>query len=214
MKNCFVLKKELFIALQNNQIYKIMRITTFLLMVCAFCSYAKNTHSQNARVNLNKSNVRLNEILTDIESQTDYLFIYNNQVNVNQVASVKARQKPVSEVLDKLLGNTDIVYVMEGMHIVLSRRTSTTGQAVQQQARTIKGTVLDGSGVPVIGANILIKGTARGVISDIDGNFVLEADGNAVLEVSYIGYLKKEVPVNNRQDIRIVLQEDSKAHRG
>lgn len=211
MKNNFVPKKELFVALQKNQIYKIMRITTFLLMVCVFCTYAENTHSQNARVNLNKSNVRLNEILTDIESQTDYLFVYNNQVNVSQVASVKAKQQPVSEVLDKLLTNTDIAYVMEGMHIVLSKRASTTGLSAQQQAHTIKGTVLDSGGIPIIGANILIKGTTRGVISDIDGNFTLEADGNAVLEVSYIGYLKKEVAVNNQQNLRIVLQEDSKA---
>ena len=128
MKNSFVLKKEQSVTLQNNQIYKIMRITTFLLMVCVFCSYAKNTHSQNARVNLNKSNVSLNEILTDIEVQTDYLFVYNNQVNVNQMVSVKVKQQPVSEVLDKLLAKTDIDYVMEGMHIVLSKRTSTTGQ--------------------------------------------------------------------------------------
>lgn len=187
-----------------------MRITTFLLMVCVFCSYAENTHSQNARVNLNKSNVRLDEILTDIESQTDYLFVYNNQVNVSQKASVKAKQQPVSVILDKVLTNTDIAYVMEGTHIVLSKRTSTAGQAAHQQAHTIKGTIIDNNGEPIIGANILVKGTTRGVISDINGNFAIEANGNDILEVSYIGYLKNETPINNQQNLRIVLQEDTK----
>ena len=132
MKNNFVPKGELLRALQKNQIFRIMRITTFLLMVCVFCSFAENTHSQNAKVNLNKSNVRLNEILTDIESQTDYLFIYNNLVNVSQKASAKAKQQPVSEVLNQILANTDIAYVMEGTHIVLSKKTSSTGLTIQQ----------------------------------------------------------------------------------
>lgn len=210
MKNNFVPKRELLRALQKNQIFRIMRITTFLLMVCVFCSFAENTHSQNARVNLNKSNVRLNEILTDIESQTDYLFVYNNLVNVSQKASAKAKQQPVSEVLNQILANTDIAYVMEGTHIVLSKRTSDAGLAIQQQVRTVKGTILDNNGESIIGANILIKGTTVGVISDIEGNFIIEADGNAVLEVSYIGYLKREVPVNGQQNIRVVLQEDAK----
>ena len=80
-----------------------MRISTFLLGACVFCSYAENSHSQNARVSINKNNTQLEKILNEIESQTDYLFIYNNQVNVNRKVSVKAKTKPVSEVLDNLL---------------------------------------------------------------------------------------------------------------
>ena len=66
------------------KIFRIMRITTFLLLVCVFCTFAENTHSQNARVSINKKNVQLETVLNEIEHQTDYLFIYNNQVNVNK----------------------------------------------------------------------------------------------------------------------------------
>ena len=97
-----------------------MRLSTFLLGTCVFCSYAGNSYSQNARVSINKNNVQLEEILDEIESQTDYLFVYNNQVDVNRKYSVKAKTKPVSEVLDNLFKNAGIEYEMEGTHIVLS----------------------------------------------------------------------------------------------
>ena len=86
----------------GKKILRTMRISTFLLGACVFCSYAEDSHSQNARVSINKNNSQLEEILNEIESQTDYLFIYNNQVDVNRKVSVKAKTKPVSEVLDNL----------------------------------------------------------------------------------------------------------------
>ena len=82
----------------RKKIMRTMRISTFLLGACVFCSYAENSFSQNARVSINKNNAQLEEILREIESQTDYLFIYNNQVDVNRKYSVKAKTKPVSEV--------------------------------------------------------------------------------------------------------------------
>ena len=68
----------------GKKILRTMRISTFLLGACVFCSYAEDSHSQNARVSINKNNSQLEEILNEIESQTDYLFIYNNQVDVNR----------------------------------------------------------------------------------------------------------------------------------
>lgn len=66
------------------------------------------------------------------------------------------------------------------------------------------------NGDPVIGANIVVKGTTNGTITDIDGHFTIEADSKSVLNVSYIGYLTKEVAVGNQQNIRVVLLEDTK----
>lgn len=188
-----------------------MRITTFLLLVCVFCSMAENSHSQNARVSISKSNTLLDDILNEIEHQTDYLFIYNNQVNVNRKASVKAKSLPVSQVLDKLFAGTEIQYTMEGTHIVLSTKEVTEGTAVQQQKQKITGTIVDSNGDPVAGANVIVKGTTNGTITDMDGNFAMDADAKSVLNISYIGYLTKEMPVGNQKTIRVVLVEDTKA---
>lgn len=186
-----------------------MRITTFLLLVCVFCSFAGNTHSQNARVSINKSNTNLDEILSEIESQTDYLFIYNNQVDINKKLSIKVKNKPVSDVLDNLLKNMGVSYAMEGTHIVLTKKTENP-IPVQQQTKNVNGTVVDVNGDPVIGANVVVKGTTNGTITDIDGRFTIDADAKSVLNVSYIGYLTKEVAVGNQQTVRIVLLEDTK----
>ncbi len=76
---------------------------------------------------------------------------------------------------------------------------------------SVKGTIKDSSGEPIIGASVMQKGTTNGNISDFDGNFTLKVPSNATLVVSYIGYKTQEVPVNNRSNIQIVLKEDSKA---
>lgn len=186
-----------------------MRISTFLLMVCVFCSYAGNVHSQNARVNIRMSNVKLDKILNEIESQTDYLFIYNNQVNINKIASVKAKNEAVAQVLDKILSGTGINYELEGTHIILTTEAVKENNA-RQQAKTITGTVVDAGGEPIIGANIRIKGTTTGTITDIDGNFSIEAEPKSVIEISYIGYLTQEMVINNQKSIRILLREDTK----
>lgn len=186
-----------------------MRITTFLLLVCVFCSYAANSNSQNARVSINKNNAQLDEVLNEIESQTDYLFVYNNQVNVNRKVSVRVKQKPVSKVLDDLFEDSGVQYAMEGSHIVLSKQEAPVANATQQ-AKNIAGTVLDNNGEPIIGANVIVKGTTNGTITDMDGNFSIEADAKATLNISYIGYLPKEIVVGNEKSIRILLTEDTK----
>lgn len=85
-----------------------------------------------------------------------------------------------------------------------------SGVDAQQQKATIKGVVVDGSGVPIIGANIIVKGnTTLGTITDLDGNFILEAGENVVLQISYIGYTSKEVKATTHAPMRIVLTEDN-----
>lgn len=186
-----------------------MRISTFLLMVCVFCSYAGNAHSQNAKVSIRMNNVKLDKILNEIENQTDYLFIYNNQVDINKITSVKVKNEAVAQVLDKILSGTGINYELEGTHIILTTEAIKDLHA-QQQAKTVTGTVTDVSGEPIIGANIRIKGTTTGTITDIDGNFSIEAEPQSVIEVSYIGYLTQETVINNQKSIRFLLKEDTK----
>ena len=192
-----------------KQIFRIMRISTFLLMVCVFCSYAGNAHSQNAKVSIRMNNVKLDKILNEIENQTDYLFIYNNQVDINKITSVKVKNEAVAQVLDRILSGTGINYELEGTHIILTTEAIKDLHA-QQQAKTVTGTVTDVSGEPIIGANIRIKGTTTGTITDIDGNFSIKAEPQSVIEVSYIGYLTQETVINNQKSIRFLLKEDTK----
>ena len=209
MKNNTLSGRYCFKNPRFKQIFRIMRISTFLLMVCVFCSYAGNAHSQNAKVSIRMNNVKLDKILNEIENQTDYLFIYNNQVDINKNTPVKVKNEAVAQVLDKILSGTGINYELEGTHIILTTEAIKDLHA-QQQAKTVTGTVTDVSGEPIIGANIRIKGTTTGTITDIDGNFSIEAEPQSVIEVSYIGYLTQETVINNQKSIRFLLKEDTK----
>ena len=80
-----------------------------------------------------------------------------------------------------------------------------------QQTRTVRGTVVDANGEPIIGANVLVSGTSIGTITDYDGHFSLEVQPGAVLEISFIGFVTKSVPVGNQNDIRITIEEDSQS---
>lgn len=204
LQGCYGLKNPDF-----TQFCRVLRITLFLLLICIGSSYASKTYSQSLRVNISQSNTSLRDLFSEIESQTQYLFIYNNQIDVNRLVSVKASNKQVSQVLDDLFRNTNVKYMIDGDHIVLSIKEHT--QAVSQQTPTHKlsGIVTDEKGDPIIGANVLVKGTSIGGITDIEGRFSLEVPENAVLQISYIGYLIQDIPVKNKSSLQIALVEDT-----
>ncbi|MDO5523675.1 MAG: carboxypeptidase-like regulatory domain-containing protein, partial [Bacteroidia bacterium] len=194
----------------------IMRTTFILLFTCVFCSMAEMSYTQNARVTINKRNVALREVLNEIESQTDYLFIYNHEVNTNEKVSVRAKQQAVSGVLNTLLKDKSVSYTMEGNHIILSTIEKSLGTAEtpsanveqQQQRKTITGTVVDAAGIPIIGANIVEVGTTNGTVTDMDGKFSLSVDNNATIRISYIGYLEQDIDTAGRTSFDVTLQED------
>ena len=83
---------------------------------------------------------------------------------------------------------------------------------ISQKSKQITGTVIDDTGLPVIGANILVKGTTHGCITDADGNFTLEeVPEGAVIQVSYIGFLPQEIASGKQTLFNIVLKEDNQA---
>lgn len=86
-----------------------------------------------------------------------------------------------------------------------------SSNGISQQQTSVTGTVLDETGEPIIGANIIIKGTTRGVITDLDGVFTISAALNDVLLVSYIGYLSQEISLNGRTSLTIRLKEDTQS---
>lgn len=83
--------------------------------------------------------------------------------------------------------------------------------AIVQQQRKVSGVVYDANGEPAIGANVIVKGTTNGVVTDTDGKFTLEVSPGAILQISYIGYDTQTIPVGNQTVINVNLKEDTKA---
>lgn len=190
-------------------LFKVMKITLFLLFLCTFSAFAVDAHSQNARVTIHKVQVPLEDILNEIESQTDYLFLYTNEIDVDRKATVKVKSQPVSQLLNGLLAKSGITYQMEGTHIILSEKKVEEHQALPDKIK-VTGTVKDANGEVIIGASVVEENTTNGTITDISGNFVLTVSDNAVVKVSYIGYVAQEVKAVQGKSLNIVLREDTK----
>ncbi|MGV8962036.1 MAG: TonB-dependent receptor [Candidatus Saccharimonadaceae bacterium] len=189
-----------------------MRISLVLLFVFVFQMNAEHAHSQQTKISLDMKNTSIEKVLQTIEEKSDYYFLYSNRlINVDRSVSVRVENAAISSVLDKLFNTHDVEYEVKGSQIILSpTETNTKLLAIKQQEKVIKGIIVDSKGEPIIGANIIERGTSNGTVTDYDGNFTLSIKDNAVLKVSYIGYLEQEIATSNKNIINIVLQEDTK----
>lgn len=191
-----------------------MKITLFLLLLVIFQVYSGNCYSQNARVSIQNARLRVGQVLEQIESQTEYLFVYNKQnVDVRRTVDINASNQTVSEVLDQMFKGTDIKYVMEGKNIVLTKNSRSAEDKTDtlQEMATVRGKVTDSKGEPIIGANILEKGTANGVITNTEGEFSMNIPPYATIVVSYISYEPQTIALNGRNNLHIRMEEKSLA---
>lgn len=187
-----------------------MKITALALFIFVGTAFATESYSQVMKVTVVADKISTGKVINEIEKQTDYLFVYNvNEVNLQRTIQVNAENKSVAEVLNKVFEGTNIYYAMEGKNIMLMSRTKENQSA--NQTNKVTGVVKDTNGETIIGANVTVKGQSIGTITDIDGRFVIDAPANAVLQITYIGYIAQEVNIGNRKEISITLKEDTQA---
>ncbi|MCK9344258.1 MAG: SusC/RagA family TonB-linked outer membrane protein, partial [Massilibacteroides sp.] len=178
----------------------------FILMTVGIAS-AEPLLAQEAKVSLRMENQRLEDVLKAVEKQTDLVFIYDsNIIDVDHKVSVNTQGENVYELLNSVFAQNEVAYTVINNKVVLSKATK-----AQQEGTTIKGTILDVTGLPIIGANVTIKGTTIGTITDLDGNFSLQIPQNAILTISYIGYKPMEVNTQGKKTFNLVLKEDAEA---
>lgn len=181
---------------------------TFLFLVISLLTFTAEASAQRVSISLN--NVKVEKILSTITKQTGLSVAYSKQiVNLDRRMSIQVEDADVAQVLEKLVADTNLSYEIRNNKIYLfEKRSETSAPAVLQQKKQISGTVTDSKGEPIIGANVVIKGTTTGTITDIDGHFNFEVPDNAILQVSYIGYKTSEVEVNNKTSFTISLKDD------
>ena len=195
--------------LLTNKIPGSMKLTALSLML-SLSAFAANADAQQVSVTV--SNAKVKTVLNSIADQTGLSLAYSAQVvDLNRKVSLNFVNTEVSEVLNAMFGNTAIGYEIKDGKIYLFRAAERTTTSINQQKRIITGTVVDPNGEAVIGANVVVKGTTNGTITDMDGKFSLEVPEGAMLLVSYIGYGDYETKVGNQSNLSITLKEDSKA---
>lgn len=186
--------------------HKFFCLLLFLLLFSTFTS----AYGQERLITLDKKNAPLSAVLKEIEKQTSMSVVYNtNDIDINSSVSIKVSGQSLGQVMTQLFRGTGVTHSIVDKHIVLS------AQKMQEQQQrktpvTFGGNVTDATGEPLIGVSLLVKGTSNGTVTDMNGNFKLNAFKGDIVEISYIGYASQIVTVNNAQPLKIVMAEDSK----
>ncbi|MGY0425777.1 MAG: SusC/RagA family TonB-linked outer membrane protein, partial [Polaribacter sp.] len=186
-----------------------MKISILLLFTSIFTLQANESYSQHTKISLNLKNVTVEQLIDKIENKTEFRFLYLlEDVNLKRIVSVKAKREKINSILDRIFSGTETTYQIDDRQISLVKRVKSGVKEKIQ--KSIQGKVTDKIGQPLPGASILEKGTTNGVQTDFDGNFKLKViDDKAILVVSYLGFVTKEVPLNGKTSLIITLQEDA-----
>ncbi len=178
-----------------------------ICMALACCCLSGTVFAQH--VSLTMNNVTVKQAMDALKKQSGYSFVFSSEdVDTKKKVSVDADDQKVEEVVRQILDGQSVTYEIKGKNIVVRSIAQTSSS---QQKKTITGTIVDPSGMPVIGANVMVKGTTNGTITDMDGKFSLEVPKESMLVVSYIGYANQEIKVSNQTNLSIALKEDAEA---
>lgn len=188
-----------------------MRLTFYAVLLATVNVFAISGYSQETKLNLTKTNSTVGEVLSEIEDISDFYFLYNKKfINVEQNVSVDFKNRSIKQILDNLFKDKDIDYTIIGRQIVLSNKTQPLSEIQDTKAVNITGTVKDPDGMPLPGVTVVIRGTTKGAITDVEGNYsISNVPADAVLVFSFIGLKSQEIPVAGKSVVNAVMEVDT-----
>ncbi len=190
-----------------------MRFTIFIILLSLSQAFAVNSYSQQTRLSLDMRNVRVEDVIDQIEKNSEFFFLYNKDIiNVDRKVDIKVEEKSVNDVLDKIFENADISYSIKNRQILLTNnhQQGDSNELNTQQEKLISGKVTDSSGASLPGVSVVVKGTTNGTITDMDGNYSLSKVGEkATLLFSFVGMKPQEITVAGKTTINVALTEET-----
>jgi len=194
-------------------ILRIMKISILLMLLGMMNVMANNSYSQSKKITLNLKGATVEQVLNEIEKKSEFYFLLNQKlIDINRKVDIDVEKTSIKEILSKIFNGENVDYLVYDRQIVLTTKVKAKDFKSEPPQTTISGNITaasDGSALP--GVNILVKGTNKGAISDVDGNFNIEAESTATLIFSMMGYLNKEVAINGQSVIKVVMEEDTKS---
>jgi len=192
----------------KSKLFRIMRTTFFIIVFSITQILAANSYSQSTRLSLNLKNVSTKTVLSQIEDKSEFYFIYDaTVVDVEKKVSIELKDEPISKVLDELFEGTDVIYKINNRQIALTSEYSATGS---QQQKTVSGRVTDSSGALLPGVTVVIKGQAKGTITDADGSYsISNIPSGGTLVFSFVGMKTQEISISGKSIINIVMTDET-----
>ena len=188
-----------------SKLLLIMKLT-LILTILSVLNIRASTYSQGTRLDINIRQATLKELFEQIKAQSDYRFLYNNDlVNDDKKIDVNVNDGTIQEILTEPLSKSNLTFKVVDKQIIVypvdERPT------VQPQRNIIKGIISDDTGQPLPGATVIIKGTTRGVITDLDGSYTIEANQGETLVFSFIGMDTQIIEVTGQVQVNVQMKD-------
>lgn len=193
------------VRLPSLKIFITMKLI-FILTLAFTCQVTASAFSQ--QVTLSVKNQALEHVIQEIRSQTGYAFFFDAAYLKNaKPVTLDLENVPINKALERLFKNQPFGYQLQNKTIVIHPKTA-EARTVPQAQHTVQGKVTDSTGTPLTGVTVLVKGSATGTSTDLDGNYALAvANTEETLVFSFLGFVSREIPVNGRSSIDVVLRE-------
>jgi TonB-dependent starch-binding outer membrane protein SusC len=188
----------------------IMRNAVLIVLISAFQVFATGSYSQTAQLSLKMKDVTIKEVLTEIENQSEFYFLYNSElIDVTRKVDISAKGEKVNDILSRLFSDNEVNVSISDRHIVLTPVSENSEVFTDQQQRTVSGTVTEPDGQPLPGVTVVIKGTTQGTVTTADGNYTItNIPDDVTLVFSFVGMLTQEVIVGSQTSISVTMRED------
>ena len=189
---------------------RIMRLMILMLILGMNSLLAASAYSQLTKITLKMSDSRIEEVLNQIESKSEFYFLFDQkQIDINRKVSINVEDEKIAAILDELFAGTEVKHVVVDRQIVLTTSFATENQG-QQQGKQVAGKVTDSSGSSLPGVSVVVKGTTTGVITDGDGKYSLtKVPENAILQFSFVGMKTQEIKVGTQTSINVTLADEA-----
>ncbi len=185
---------------QLRKILLIMKLTAVFILVSILQIHAM-VYSQNSKFTIDVKNQSMRQVLREIEEQSTYRFFYSeNLLKLDEKVTIDLKDKSIENILDALFANRHLEYEINANKLIVLRPTD-----LQQAEMVITGKVIEETGGPIPGVTVLIKGTTKGTITDIEGKYSLQVLPGSTVVFSFVGMKSQEVIVTDRKVINITL---------
>ncbi|MBC5643061.1 TonB-dependent receptor [Parabacteroides sp. BX2] len=210
------MKKMKTIGLKMTNYFKCFCLSACFISISVNHLSALPISAQHEKLSINMQDKTLEDVFTFIENHSDYVFIYHaSKIDLSHKVNVNIKDQPIKDILKDVFRGTGLTYVVKGRQVVVKKEDAPQTPGVksvavlqQQKGITVFGNIKDDTGFPLIGVNVVIKGSNQGVITDVDGNFSMEdVPSSAILRFSYIGY--QPIEMKAQESIMLVMHEDN-----
>ena len=188
---------------------------TLILLLAMVINVQASTYSESVKFDLKMKKVSLKEVFETITEQSEFKFIYNNDiVDDEQKVSVTSEDARVEEILDEILPKQNLEYRVVDRQVIVfptENETVTPAPSADQQERTVSGKVIDEEGLPLPGVTVIVKGTTIGVVTNIDGEYTLSGipEKSRALEFSFVGMEGQQVVIGTQSTINVTLEAET-----